>query len=108
MDPNQQKELWSLLMEFETIFSEKLGKWPDFKENLDLNIKVKPYHAKPYQVPHSIQETFKKELDRPCDIGVLAKTGDSKWAAPCFCNSEEGWSHSINNRLPSAKPSDTA
>ena len=45
---------------------------------------VKPYHAKPYPVPHSQERKLKDEIKRLCDYGVLRKTNRSEWACPMF------------------------
>ena len=43
---------------------------------------AKPYHAKPFPIPKSLEEATKKECERLCKIGVLRKINRSEWAAP--------------------------
>jgi hypothetical protein len=45
---------------------------------------AKPYHLKPYQVPHLLLPILKKEVERQCEIGVLHKTNNSQWATQGF------------------------
>ena len=45
---------------------------------------VKPYHAKPYPVPHSQERKLKDEIKRLCAYGVLRKINNSEWACPMF------------------------
>ncbi len=45
---------------------------------------AKPRHARPYPVPVTHLETFKKELKHLCEIGVLQPQGTSKWSSPTF------------------------
>ena len=66
------------------LFSGKLGVYPHKEFNLQLKPDAKPFHSKPYAVPRLHLETFKKELDRLVDIGVLVPTGASLWAAGTF------------------------
>jgi len=40
--------------------------------------------AKAFPIPKSREETFKKEVARFCQIGVLHKINHSEWAAPAF------------------------
>ena len=44
----------------------------------------KPYHAKPYPVPHSQEKRLKDEIKRLCEYGVLRKINNSEWACPMF------------------------
>ena len=50
----EQKELLKLLQQYEPLFDGTLGTWKT--EPIELELKdpdCKPYHAKPYPVPHS-------------------------------------------------------
>jgi hypothetical protein len=52
--------------------------------SLELIDGAKPYHAKPFPVPQSLEKTTKKEMGRLIDIRVFNKNSDSEWAAPTF------------------------
>jgi hypothetical protein len=45
---------------------------------------VKLFHARAYPIPHIHEETVRKEAERLCREGVLAKDSNSEWAAPTF------------------------
>ena len=51
---------------------------------MQLKPDAKPFHSKPYAVPNVHLGTFKKELDRLVEVGVLVPTGASLWAAGTF------------------------
>jgi hypothetical protein len=73
------------LKKHSVLFSRKLGKLlckPVHLELTDPN--AKPYHGKPYQVPHSLLPLLKKEVERLCEIEVLHKTNNLEWAAQGF------------------------
>jgi hypothetical protein len=40
----------------------------------------KPYHARPFPVPQSLEATTKKEFKRLTDIDVFNRSSDSEWA----------------------------
>ena len=85
LDDNQKRDLQAVLHKFPTLFSGKLGKYPNAKVHLNLRRDHDdPYHAKPYSVPHMHMQVFKDELHRLCEIDVLEPTGISMWAAPTF------------------------
>ena len=63
----------------------QLGSWDT--EPIDLELKnpdEKPYHAKPFPVPHSQEKKLREEIDRLIKFGVLRKINRSEWAAPMF------------------------
>ena len=76
--------LFKLLLSAQDLFSGKLGVYPHKEFTLQLKPDAKPFHSKPYAIPRLHLETFKKELDRLVDIGVLVPTGASLWAAGTF------------------------
>jgi hypothetical protein len=45
---------------------------------------AKPYHARPFPVPQSLEATAKTEMKRVTDIDVFNRSSDSEWAAPTF------------------------
>ena len=81
---DQRQSLNKLLKKHEYLFEGKLGLWNTPPVELELKDNVKPYHTRPYPIPHIHKRTFKKELDRLCEIGVLRKINDSEWGALTF------------------------
>lgn len=80
----QQNDLLQVWHKCEKLFSGGLGTYEDREVHLDLKPDAHPVHQRPYSVPHSILDTFKKELYRLVELGVLEPTGASQWAAPHF------------------------
>ena len=85
LSKHEQGQLLKLLQKFENLFDGTLGTWKT--DPVDLELKdpnVKPYHAKPYPVPHSQEKRLKEEIERLCSYGVLRKINNSEWACPMF------------------------
>ena len=80
----EQSKLLVVLRKYETIFDGGLGLWQTAPVNLELKADAVPYHARPYPIPRSREETMRKEIERLCSIGVLEKCNDSEWGAPTF------------------------
>ena len=55
-------------------------------EPYDIKLKpgTKPYHAKPFPIPHIHEAKLRAEVQRLVDIGVLTKVNDSEWGAPTW------------------------
>ena len=85
LDAHQRKLLLDLLLEFEDLFDGTLGIWDTEPVHLELKEGAKPYHGRPYPVPKAHKETLMKEIQRMCDIGILAWQPESEWASPTFC-----------------------
>lgn len=81
---DEQKQLNFLLKRYEYVFDGTLGKWKSRPVDIKLKEGVKPYHAKPFPVPHSLETPTKKECERLGGLGVLRKINHSEWAAPTF------------------------
>ena len=85
LESNEQKQLLRLLQKYEDLFDGSLGTWNTDPIQLELKEpNVKPYHAKPYPVPHSQEKRLKDEIKRLCEYGVLRKINQSEWACPMF------------------------
>ena len=67
------------------MFDGTLGTYNGRQYDIELREDAKPYHAaQPYSVPHAYEATFRKEVERLCEIGVLKKINWSEWAAGTF------------------------
>ena len=85
LTPEEQHMLLNLLNKYEHLFDGSLGKWDVGQVDLDLKEEdTKPYHAKPYPVPHSQEQKLREEVDRLVELKVLKKINRSEWAAPMF------------------------
>ena len=80
----QQLELLKVLKEHEPLFDGSLGKMKTEPYDIELRDNVKPYHAKPFPIPHAHEAKLRVEVQRLCDIGVLTKVNDSEWGAPTW------------------------
>ena len=84
LSTEQQQGLSSLLSEFPILFNGVLKVFTDERIHLDVDPTVPPSRSRAYAVPQLHLPTFKKELDRLTDIGVLEKTGRSDWVSGTF------------------------
>jgi hypothetical protein len=50
---------------------------------------AKPYHARPFPLPHSLEATTKTEMKRLTNIDVFNRSSDSEWAAPAFIQAKK-------------------
>jgi hypothetical protein len=76
--------LREVLARYEDLFDGSLGTWKAEPVELELHPDAKPYHAKPYPVPHSQEKKLREEIDRMCSYGVLRKVNRSEWGFPAF------------------------
>jgi hypothetical protein len=70
----ERQKLLNLLTEYESLFDGTLGDWgEDEAVDLELQPDAKPHHDRPYRIPQVHRETFRKELERLCQIGVMRR-----------------------------------
>ena len=85
LNENEQKDLFQLMDKFSHLFDRTLGNWKTDPVDLELKEKdCKPYHSKPYPVPHSQEQKLRDEVKRLVEYGVLRKVNRSEWACPMF------------------------
>ena len=84
LNVEQRIQLNSTLKKFEDLFDGTLGKWKTRPYNIELKEDAKPFYKNPYPIPWIHEQTFKKELDRLCEVGVLEPKTDSEWGSPTF------------------------
>jgi len=85
LNTDEKQKLHKLLAKFSHLFDGTLGNWKTDPVELELKNKdEKPYHAKPYPVPHSQEQQLKDEVQRLVEFGVLRKVNRSEWACPMF------------------------
>ncbi len=68
----------------ELLFDGMLGDWNLPPVSFELKEGMKPYHGRPYPIPHKHKAVLRKEIKRLCNIGVLVWQLPSKWASPTF------------------------
>ena len=85
LDTGQQNDLRSLLFEHYNLFDGTLHTYKGEKMDVELEEGARSVFRRPYPTPRVHLETFKTELLRLADIGVLEKIpGPSAWALPSF------------------------
>ena len=80
----QRSDLLNLLVQHEELFDGTLGDWRGEEVNFELRPDARPYHGRPFPVPHYHKETIKTEVKRLVEIGVLKPIQESEWAFPSF------------------------
>ena len=84
LDKEQKQQLLKLLQQFEKLFDGTLGKWQTTPVDIELRPNSKPVNSRWYPVPRINKLTFKKELMRLVQIGVLERVQESEWGTPVF------------------------
>ncbi len=74
----------SVLLKFELLFDGTLGDWKLPPISFELKEGMKPYHGRPYPIPHKHIAVLMKEIKWLCNIGVLEWQPSSRWALPTF------------------------
>jgi hypothetical protein len=73
-----------VLLKFELLFDGTLGDWKLPPVSFELKEGMKPYHSRPYPIPHKHKAVLMKEVKWLCNIGVLEWQPSSQWALPTF------------------------
>jgi hypothetical protein len=84
LSTDEKSQLTIVLKSHPTLFGGGLGILKVRPISLELKPGAKPYHAKQYPVPQAYEGTTKREIQRLCDLGILKRDHDSKWAAATF------------------------
>ena len=84
LDDNQKDGIKNLLHKYEELFDGTLGTWHTTPINLELKPDATPYHAKPYPVPYSQEETLREEVKRLELFGDLKKKNPLNGQHPCL------------------------
>ena len=84
LNAQQRNDLLRLLLQHEELFDGTLGEWRGEAVNFQLQLGAKPFHGRPFPIPHVHKDTIKKEVARLVEIGVLKPVQESEWAFPSF------------------------
>ena len=68
---SNREKLLSVLLKFELLFDGTLGDWSLPPVFFELKVGMKPYHGRPYAIPHKHEAILIKEIKQLCVIGVL-------------------------------------
>jgi hypothetical protein len=78
----QSVKLRNLLKKHQSLFQGKLGTMPGDPYLIEMHVSAKPYRAKAFSVPVSMEPLMKAEVQHLVNLGVLMKVNFSEWAAP--------------------------
>ncbi len=81
---SNREKLLSVLLKFKSLFDGTLGDWKLLPASFELKEGMKPYHGRPYLIPHKHKAVLMKEIKRLCNIGVLEWQPLLRWALPTF------------------------
>jgi hypothetical protein len=79
---SDREKLLSVLLKFESLFDGTFGDWNLPPVSFELKESMKPYHGRPYPIPHKHRAIFMKEIRQLSNIGVLAWQLSLRWASP--------------------------
>jgi hypothetical protein len=68
---SNREKLLSVLLRFKLLFDGTLGDWKLPPVSFEFKGGVKPYHGRPYPIPHKHKAILMKEIKQLCNIGVL-------------------------------------
>jgi hypothetical protein len=89
LNAQQKTKLLAILKQHESLFQGTGGNWKGQPVSIEVIDVAVPVWSKPYAIPLKNRDTFKEEVYRQCDIGVLRELSASEvesreWASPCF------------------------
>ncbi len=73
-----------MLLKFESLFNGTLDDWKLLPVSFELKEGMKPYHGRPYPIPHKHKAVLMKEIKWLCNVRVLEWQPSPRWASPRF------------------------
>jgi hypothetical protein len=86
---DEKQILGKTLKKSPTLFGGGLGMLNIKPVKLKLIDVTKPYHARPFPVPQSLETNTKTEMKRLTDIDVFNRSSDYEWVAPTFIQAKK-------------------
>jgi hypothetical protein len=86
---SDREKLLSVLLRFKLLFDGTLDDWNLPPVSFELKEGMKPYHGRPYPIPHKHKAVIMKEIKWLCNIGVLEWQPSLRWALPKFIISKK-------------------
>ncbi len=80
LQASNREKLLSVLHKFESLFDGTLGDWNLPPVSFELKEGMKPYHGRPYPIPHKHKAVLMKDIKWLWDIGVLVWQPSLQWA----------------------------
>jgi hypothetical protein len=81
---SNREKLLSVLLKFESLFNGTLGNWNLLPVSFEFKEGMKPYHGRPYLLPHKHRAILTKKIKRLCNIGGLEWQPSLQWALQTF------------------------
>ncbi len=82
LEASDREKLLSVLLILELLFDGTLGDWTLPPVTFKLKEGIKPYHSRPYPIPHKHIAILMEEFKRLCNIGVLVWQPSLRWVLP--------------------------
>ena len=74
----------NLLEDYEEFFDGTLGDFQTEPVKFNLQLGAKPYYGRPFLIPKSQEDVFKREVERLEKIGFLKQQPELEWGSPAF------------------------
>ena len=84
LSADQRAALAGALAQYPVLFGGGLGRLKIDPIHLELKPDAKPYHAKPFGIPHALKNTTVKEINRFCELGIWKRVKFNDWTAGTF------------------------
>ncbi|XP_056001664.1 uncharacterized protein LOC125669161 [Ostrea edulis] len=84
LNPEQTCELWEVLEQFDSILTHVPGRTNMLKHKL-ITTSETSIHQRPYQIPHSLRDEVRKELDAMLEAGVVEQSDAGLTINPKKC-----------------------
>ncbi len=79
LEASDREKLLSVLLKFEFLFDGTVGDWNLMPVSFKLKEGMKPYHGRPYSIPHKHKAILMKEIKWLCNIGPLVLQPSARW-----------------------------
>ncbi|XP_054274663.1 uncharacterized protein K02A2.6-like [Macrosteles quadrilineatus] len=76
------QELDDLMIRYEDIFKEGIGKISKEKGHFNVKDETQPIYIKPRHMPYALKEKVEKELERLETLGIITRVESSDWGTP--------------------------
>ncbi len=98
LQASDREKLLSVLLKFESRFDGMLGDWNLPHVSFELKEGMKPYHSRPYPIPHKHKAVLMKEIKQLCNIAVLVWQPSLRWASlTCIIPQKDSTVHTISD-----------
>jgi hypothetical protein len=98
LDASDGEKLLSMLLKFELLFDGALGDWNLLPASIEIKEGMKPYHDRPYPIPHKHKAVLIKETEWLCNIVLFGWQPLTQWVLPNInVPKKDGTVHTISD-----------